>query len=685
MKKSTQIADTKRVAIVKASLVSYPVRASVMGEREGKIRALEDNKIIENLPATYEIVEPTPLSLYCPQIADPRFRARKSPWRDGTEPFGNYHSIRTCRRHQPTDVLQKEEEVLIRNPASCKEARRLNHALQRAMMQKQRLTTDQMTRQMTGWITDEEREELGADVNEPDNPNNLLSFAELYRKIWGSRSSRGWKCYHTLSPIVAEIQSSGNDGYGNFYIGHGEILSRVMEPRRRDCPLPLAVGTVQQMLAEASDEVHGSELPVLDFGTQPRDHIIDELATTDNFHVVAYHKERMHNSRDTYDLSKPMTRVIQNADNTFKMRIDITVAILLCEHLPEPEEDHNGDIYEKAYEPSIDGPLDEDQAGHTLLCFSLGFGIHIDIADISPRAGKSKFYSQNDYACYAWEDFYNSPINVNRILKVIEQRPPDQRPGVIRFMVNNYHVGQFLKGLANNTFRYIMTRFLVGDYNQAQNSDPIPISLHELLGWRRPLMKKWETTAAWEQSVGNIDRSLMGPYSFGQSSREDDSCAGAQTIHSWEYLCNHCEPGDEDMKRRFQEDGGGRYHDHNLLMEQGSYPDRPPAGPVRLIWGTVPFDDDLSQRQGGKLLEYQSTPLYLHTYKDDNGNVKNATTEGDIDRATTWIGLETFPGNDKIIKHYIKKTVPLKDLHAFHFNTSIKAHYLKGPPPDPFP
>ena len=163
---------------------------------------------------------------------------------------------------------------------------------------------------------------------------------------------------------------------------------------------------------------------------QPRDHIIDELATTDNFHVVAYHKERVHNSRDTYELSRPMTRVIQNEDNTFKMRIDITVTVLLCERLPEPEEDHNGDIYEKAYEPAIDGPLDEDQEGHTLLCFSLGFGIHIDIADISPRAGKSKFYSQNDYACYAWEDFYNNPVNVNRILKVIEQRPYDQRPGV---------------------------------------------------------------------------------------------------------------------------------------------------------------------------------------------------------------------------------------------------------------
>jgi hypothetical protein len=130
---------------------------------------------------------------------------------------------------------------------------------------------------------------------------------------------------------------------------------------------------------------------------------------------------------------------------------------MICERLPEPMEDKRDNVYKRVYEPAIDGQLDKDQMGHNVIEQSLGFGIHIDIADLSPRAGKSKLYSQNIYARYAWEDFYNNPVNVNCILKVIEQRPYKQRPGVIRWMVNNHHVGQFLKGDANHTLQYIMT------------------------------------------------------------------------------------------------------------------------------------------------------------------------------------------------------------------------------------
>jgi hypothetical protein len=61
-----------------------------------------------------------------------------------------------------------------------------------------------------------------------------------------------------------------------------------MKPRRQDCPIPLAIAIVQQMLAQASDEAHKDGSPITDFGVCPRDHLIKELATTNNFHVVSF-------------------------------------------------------------------------------------------------------------------------------------------------------------------------------------------------------------------------------------------------------------------------------------------------------------------------------------------------------------------------------------------------------------
>jgi hypothetical protein len=666
----------KKLTILKANLVSYPITESIVGEREGNRRARSDNQKIENLPETQEVIEPTPLELYCPQIAGSKYPPRtKSPWTDGMEPVGQYHPIYTCARHQITDVLQVEEEFLIRNPASCKVARGLNSALRSAMLQKQKLSTDQMSRQMTGWINEAQEEILRTDVTAPEDPKNLRPFGEIYRMVWGSRSHKGWNKYHTLSPIVANLTSDDTDGYGHFHIGHGEIFSRTMKPRRRDCPIPLVIGIIQQMLAEASDEAHASDSPVKDVGMEPRDLIIEELATTDNFHVVSYQTKI--NERLVYNISKPVTRVIQNGDNTFRMRIDLFVSIMTCERLPDPVQDEDGNYYDRVYEPTIDGPLDDDQIGNNIIENSLGFAIHIEISNLSPRAGKSKFYSQNDYALYAWEGFYNDQDNASRIIKVIEQRPMEQRSGVLRWMMHNYHVQKFLREESNHTLRYAITRFLMTDYGHGIDHDKlVGIPKYELFGWRRLPHARWDSTAAWEQSVGNIDSSLMGPYSHTQTYRDDEDAYSANTIHSWEYMYNEVEPGDEDMIRRFREDGDGRHHRHGVLMDFGLQLERPPAGPIRIRWGTTTWDDDVSQRQGGKLLEYQPTPLYLQMY----GN-KPSMTEGPMDKDFELIGLETIPGNDKIIKQFIRKVIPANDIKLYHFNKTIQAHYKKGPTP----
>ena len=120
MKQSAQIADAKRVAIVKASLVSYPIRASVMGEREGKIRALEDNKIIENLPATIRDSGTNTVESLLPTDRRPTIPSEEEPvagWNrtlrklsfDQDMPQTSTHGCTTERRripHQEPSIMQ---------------------------------------------------------------------------------------------------------------------------------------------------------------------------------------------------------------------------------------------------------------------------------------------------------------------------------------------------------------------------------------------------------------------------------------------------------------------------------------------------------------------------------------------------------------------------------------------------
>jgi hypothetical protein len=119
------------------------------------------NNFIEDRPETYDVIELTPLKVYCPQLVGSVHPPRlKEPWEVGTEPFGTYHPIHICQQHEPTAVLQKEADIPIRPANNKTEAQELNKALRAAMLQQQRLTTDQVTREMTRYTTDTEEDLL---------------------------------------------------------------------------------------------------------------------------------------------------------------------------------------------------------------------------------------------------------------------------------------------------------------------------------------------------------------------------------------------------------------------------------------------------------------------------------------------------------------------------------------------
>jgi hypothetical protein len=673
--------DPQSTTTVRVGELQFSTRLECLeAEVQGREIAEMHNNLIEDRPETYYVIEPTPLKVYCPQLEGSVHPPRlKGPWEENVEPFGTYHPIHVCNQHEPTAVLQKEADIPIRPANNETEARELNKALRSAMLQQQRLTTDQIAREMTRYTTDAEEDLLDMDAAD-SQPERRLSFGTAYRMVWGSRRTNGWKDYHILAPMIAHFERNGGNGtpYGKFSLGHGEIYSRDMKPRRRDCPIPLAIATVQQMLAEASDEAHEDGSPITDFGACPRDHLIEELATTNNFHVVSFVPNDLpyrEGERKSETISHPITRIIRNKDDTFQMRIILRIAAFWTDVWGTVDGQTINVI--RTYDQKVDGPLNEDNQHDVFVQHSLGLAIHIDIADRSPRAGKSKFYSQNDYALYAWEDYWYQPANAHRIVEALSTHNEQtkllqclmRRPDVIKFI--NLHAD-----LRFDIAPYLLMNLMNID---APPAESMKIARQAIWGYRFPPMTMWDETAQWEQSVGDMDRSLLDPYSHTPSERHDIRRIGS--INSYEYLFNECENGDEDMAPRATADPAhGRKHQHMWALRAGRSLSPPPPGPVRLKWKqrALPPTERVLERNAGRLVEYKSNPFYLR--------MQITGRNQRCDRTPIPATTDAIISNDFHINQFVYRNIPNSELHQYQFDPATAAYYrVPNPRPRPNP
>jgi hypothetical protein len=213
----------------------------------------------------------------------------------------------------------------------------------------------------------------------------------------------------------------------------------------------------------------------------------------------------------------------------------------------------------------------------------------------------------------------------------------------------------------------------------APPAESMKIARQAIWGYRFPPMTMWDKTARWEQSVGDMDRSLLNPYSHTPSERHDIRRIGS--IDSFEYLFNNCENGDEDMEMRVTNDSNhGRKHQHMLELRAGRHLELPPPGPVRLKWKqrVLPPTERVLERNAGRLVEYKSNPFYLRmqiTGRDQR-----------CDKTSIPATTDAFISNDYHIHQFVYRTIPNSELHQYQFDPATRAYYrVPNPRPRPDP